>query len=101
MRAGSPYQGFLFFGAETCHPENKIDLITKIVPATNNTADCTILEENLESMVEGTPELKEAHVDGGFGSEKVDEIADENGVTIIQTAIKGPTAAAPIEVRGK
>ena len=96
-REGS-YKGYTLFGAESCHPENEIDLVTKIVVATNNTDDSTILEENLEQMVAATPDLEELHVDGGFGSEGVDEIAEEKEVTIVQTAIKGRTAVAPIEV---
>ena len=99
-KRGESYKGYSLFGAETCHPDNDIDLITKIVAVTNNTDDSTILEDHLEQMVEATPNLDEIHLDGGFGSQQVDVIAEKEGVSIIQTAVKGRTAAAPIEVSG-
>jgi len=94
------HHGFVAFGAETCHPKNELNLVTTIDAHTNNKDDAAFLEENLESMVERTPDLKEFHGDGGFGSTEVDKIAATVGVTIIQTAVKGRTAAVPISVKG-
>ena len=51
-------------------------------------------------MVKKTPGLKECHVDGGFGPQAVDSKAGQHQVAIIQTAVKGNTAKAPIEVQG-
>ena len=99
-KRGVGYQGFSLFGMETCHPDNEVDLVTKVVTVTNKTDDATILEENLEEMVAATPDLEEGHFDGGFGSTQVDKIADKQEVVIIQTAVKGRTASAPIKVSG-
>lgn len=94
------HHGFVAFGAETCHPDNELNLVTTIDAATNNTDDAAFLEDNLESMTERTPDLEELHGDGGFGSSAVDEIAATVGVSIIQTAVKGRTAAVPIAIQG-
>jgi len=99
-KRGTSYQGFVAFGAETCHPENKIDLVTKLALATNNTDDAVILEDNLEGMVDLTPDLDELHLDGGFGSKGVDTKAAPHNITLVQTAIKGIDPAVPMEIQG-
>jgi len=94
------YQGYSAFGVETCVPENEINLITHLNVHTNQTDDAVILAQDLEGMLEKTPDLNECHVDGGFGSQAVDAVAEKNQVTIIQTAVKGNTAKVLIEVQG-
>ena len=94
------YQGFVAMGAETCHPDNELNLITTLATATNNTDDSEILEGQLDQMKERTPDLEECHVDGGFGSEEVDIKAEKHKITIVQTAVKGATPKVPIAIKG-
>ena len=94
------HHGFVAFGAETCHPDNEINLVTALSVDTNNTDDSTLLEDKIDDMVELTPKLKEFHQDGGFGSEAIDKIAAKAGITIIQTAVRGKNAAVPISIKG-
>jgi len=94
------YQGYSAFGVETCEPDNKVNLITHLNVHPNQTDDAAILAADLTGMVEKTPDLKECHVDGGFGSPDVDVVAQEHQVNIIQTAVKGNTAKVPIQVEG-
>lgn len=94
------YQGFVAMGAETCHPDNELNLITTLATATNNTDDAEILAEQMDQMKERTPDLEECHVDGGFGNEEVDRKAEKHKITIVQTAVKGATPKVPIAIKG-
>lgn len=94
------YQGFVAMGAETCHPDNELNLITTLATATNNTDDAEILEGQLDQMKDRTPDLEECHVDGGFGSEGIDIKAEKHNITIVQTAVKGATPKVPIAIKG-
>ena len=94
------YQGYSAFGVETCHPDNEVNLITHLSAQPNQTDDAVILEKSLDKIVEKTPELDECHLDGGFGSESVDIKAEELGVVIIQTAVKGRQAKVPMDIQG-
>jgi len=99
-KRGDKYQGFTAMGAETCHPDNKLNLITHLATATNNTDDSVILERELDQMKANTPDLKELHSDGGFPSKGVDIKAEQHDIDIIQTAVKGKTAQVTIQIRG-
>jgi hypothetical protein len=52
--------------AETCHPENQLNLITDVAVVPNNTDDAAILADRAKTMSEKTPDLQELHVDGGL-----------------------------------
>jgi len=94
------YQGFTAMGAETCHPDNELNLVTKIALETNNTDDSDMLEANIDEMKQATPDLEELHQDGGFGSQDVDAKAAEHEITLIQTAVKGRKPQVPMEIEG-
>jgi hypothetical protein len=94
------YQGFVAFGAETCDPDNDLNLVTNLAVETNNTDDSVILENALDKMKELTPDVNEFHQDGGFGSEQVDKKAAQAKITLIQTAIKGRNSEVPISIEG-
>ena len=94
------YQGYSALGIEACGPENGLNLITHLNVHPNQAGDAAVLAEDLDGMVKKTPGLKECHVDGGFGPQAVDSKAGQHQVAIIQTAVKGNTAKAPIEVQG-
>ena len=82
-------QGYVINAAETGHPDNPIQLVTDIAVAPNNTDDSQVLNERIEPIVEKTPELKEMHTDGGYGSETNDKQFEELGITQVTTAVRG------------
>jgi len=94
------YKGYVGLGVETCHPDNAINLVTQVDLATNNTDDSVVLVDNIEKLVEKTPDIKEMHQDGGFGSEDMDKKAKKHGIVLVQTAVKGRKAQVPISVEG-
>lgn len=83
---------------ETVNPENEINLLTDIVVAPNNKDDSKIINERIEKIKEKTPDLKELHTDGGYGSKENDEKFEELEITHIQTAVKGPKNKVKIEI---
>lgn len=94
------HHGFVAFGAETCHPDNEINLVTTLSADVNNIDDSVLLENQLDHLAQQSPDLKEFHQDGAFGSKAVDEKAKEHGIALIQTAIRGKTAKVPIQIDG-
>lgn len=95
-----PHRGFAVMAAETCHPDNELNLVTKIAVEANNTDDSAMLENKLDEMAQATPALEELHHDGGFGSERLDIKAAGHGIALIQTAIKGAAPKVPIDIEG-
>lgn len=87
-------------GTETCHPDNTLNLITHLATASNNTDDSILLEGKLDELKAQSPDLEELHGDGGFPSEGVDIKAQQHGINIIQTAVKGCKATVIIEITG-
>ncbi len=92
------HKGLVAMVTETASPENPIQLITDVCIDKNNVDDAAILEGRIEYLKEMTGDLKELHVDGGFGSEGVDSKALEHGIDIIQTAVKGREPAVDFEI---
>jgi len=82
------YKGYVANITETCDPENELHLITKVQVAPNNVDDGQLLAEALPNLKERT-DLNTLVTDGGFGSEVSDAALQEQGVTLIQTAIRG------------
>jgi hypothetical protein len=82
------YKGYVANITETCDPENEIQLITKVQVAPNNIDDGQLLAEALPNLKERT-DLDTLVTDGGFGSEVSDAALQEQGVALIQTAIRG------------
>jgi hypothetical protein len=85
---GESYQGDLFNIAETCHPDNKVQMLTDISVYTNNTADETILIERIPQIKARTG-LEQMITDGGFSGEKAETACQEESVTLIPTEVKG------------
>lgn len=82
------YKGYVANLTETCDPENELQLITKVQVAPNNIDDGQLLAEALHNLKERT-DLNTMITDGGFHSEVSDTALQEQGVTHIQTAIRG------------
>jgi hypothetical protein len=91
-------RGQVIHVAETCHPDNQLNLITDVAVAPNNTDDSTILADRVEQMRATTPELTELHTDAGYASDTTDATLQAADITLIQTAIKGRTAAVPLTI---
>ena len=85
---GKSSRGYVANLAETCDPQNEVQLITKVQVAPNTTDDSTLLAEALPNLKSRT-ELEEMHTDGAYGSAENDVLLAEQGVTLHQTAIRG------------
>jgi DDE family transposase len=83
---------------ETADPENDLQLLVDVAVAPNNQADSRILHERLPQMHEKTPDLRELHHDGAYGSEDNDRREAELGIQAVQTAIRGRTPQAPMQI---
>ncbi len=82
--------------SETAHPENKLNLITDIVAVPNNVDDSVILAQRLPIMLDKTSDLAEYFIDGLYGGPAVDEIAEKESITIVQSGIRGKKTAAKL-----
>jgi hypothetical protein len=87
-KRGEGYQGYVANLTETCDPENKLQLITKVQVASNNRDDDQFLAEALPNLKERT-ELDEIYTDGGYGGKQSDPVLAEQVVALIQSAIRG------------
>ena len=83
---------------ETANPENELNLLTDIAVKPNNTDDSAIMNDRIESLKEKTPDLKELHTDGGYGSEDNDKKFEELGITHIQTAVRGRKSKVEMKI---
>jgi len=84
------YKGYVANLAETCDPENDVQLITSVQVAPNNQDDAQLLADALPDLKQRT-NLEELYTDGGFGSPAVDQLCQAAGVEQFQTAIRGHT----------
>lgn len=82
------FRGYVANLAETCDPENPLQLVTKVQVASNHTEDAELLVEALPNLKERT-DLDTLYTDGGFGSSDADHLLLKNHVEQIQTAIRG------------
>lgn len=87
-KRGESYSGYVANVTETADPDNSFQLITKVQTESNTTDDAKMLAEALPELVERT-ELETMHSDGGYNSADVDIICHDEGVELVQTAIRG------------
>jgi hypothetical protein len=92
------YHGFVLHATETADPENGLQLIVDVAVRPNNQADSGILHERLPEMHRKTPDLRELHTDASYGSEDNDRLEAEFGIEAVQTAIRGRTPRAPMQI---
>jgi hypothetical protein len=83
------YKGYVANLTETCDPANEFQLITKVQVAPNNVEDTQLLAEALPNLKECTG-VETMITDGGYGGEASDAALHEQGVNLVQTAIRGP-----------
>ena len=87
-KRNTEYRGQVVNLVETCNPENEINLLTDVGVYPNNVDDSRILSQRIDNLKLKTPDLEELHGDGGYPSQKSDKQLEEQGVRIIQTAIR-------------
>lgn len=93
QKRGQGHQGYVSNAAETCHPDNPLQLIVQMQTEPNNTDDALMLAEALPKLKERT-DVDQIDTDGGYNSPAVDTLMRENEVVQIQTAIRGRKPAA-------
>jgi hypothetical protein len=87
------YKGYVANLAETCEPENDLNLITLVQVAPNNQDDANLLAAALPDLKRRTG-VEQLYSDGGYGSPAVDQICQQEQVEQIQTSIRGAAPAA-------
>jgi len=80
--------GYVLNLSETCSKENPVQFITDFTLEKNIVTDIDMLLERLPIIVERT-KLEDLYIDGGYYSEKVEELARELGVTLHYTNMTG------------
>jgi hypothetical protein len=85
---GENYQGDILNIAETCHPDNPVQLLTDISVHPNNIPDDTILTKRIPDLKERTG-LDQLITDGGYSGEKAESACQQESVTLIPTEVKG------------
>jgi len=85
---GKIYKGDIFNIAETCDPENPVQLITDTSVYPNMVADDVILTERIPEIKERTA-VKEMITDGNYSGEKSEQACSKENVVLIPTEVKG------------
>lgn len=87
-KRGEQHRGYSAQITETVDTEKGISLITDAEVTPNNKDDSRYLEEKIDSYVESG--AKKIHVDGGYGSEGIDDkLSEHEDVNLYQSAVKG------------
>lgn len=93
------FRGHTINIVETAHPDNPLNLLTDVSVNPNNVDDSQALNGRLDHLKEKTPDVKELHQDGGYGSEDNDRKCQQHQINSIQTGIKGPVpSGAPVTI---
>ena len=92
-------KGYTINATETASPENPIQLINDIAVNPNNIDDSKILNQQIDTIKDKTPEIEEIHTDGGYGSEDNDDKFEELEITQITTAIRGRESEIEKEIK--
>jgi hypothetical protein len=85
---GRTYKGGMFNVAETCAPENEVQLLTDVCVAQNVAADDDLLAERLPMIKERTG-VGEMVVDANYTGEASEEVCQREAVIIIPTEVRG------------
>jgi hypothetical protein len=85
---GENYKGNLFNIAETCAPENPVQLITDVSVYPNMVADDVILTERIPEIKARTG-VEEMITDGNYSGETAEKACTKENVVLIPTEVKG------------
>lgn len=78
----------LFNVAETCSPENLVQLLTDISVHPNTASDDGILAERVPE-IRGRTNVAEMIVDANYSGERSEAVCGEHGVSLVPTEVKG------------
>jgi hypothetical protein len=98
-KRGEEYRGLSINIVETASLENPLNLIIDVAVNPNNIDDAQVLNERLDSILEKTSDLKELHTDGAYGNAANDFRFKEQGITHIQTAVRGRKCEVDFEIK--
>lgn len=98
---GRRVKGQVLNVVETATPENEVNLITDVAVNPVNQEDSQVLNERLDGIKEKTPEIKELHFDGAYGSEDNDKKLTKRKIQAVQTAIRGREARVKLEIEAQ
>lgn len=87
-KRNSNYKGYVANIAETCHPENPVQLIDQVQVAPNRVHDCQLFKEGVESLKARTG-MAVVVTDGGYVSTEIDQKLRELDVDQITTGLTG------------
>ena len=87
-KAGENYKGHIFNVAETCTPENPVQLLTDVCVEQNVVSDDILLGKRLPGIRERTG-VEEMVVDANYTGEGSERVCQEQEVAIIPTEVKG------------
>ena len=87
------FKGYSANLSQTCHPDNEVQLITKVQVAPNNVDDADLLVEAIPDLKQRTG-VEDMITDGGYGSPAADDALNEYKITLTQTGIRGKAPAA-------
>lgn len=89
--------GYVLEISETCGKENPFQLITDYTLKPNNVSDVNILPERLPEIKKNTG-CTDMYVDGGFHSDEIYQVAEDEGIEMHQTNMAGtePTKKIPV-----
>jgi hypothetical protein len=82
------YKGYVANVAETCNPENPVQLIDQVQVAANQVSDIELLKAGITSLKART-EVETVVTDGAYVSPTVDEVLREQQVRQITTGLTG------------
>lgn len=86
------FKGYVANLAQTCDPENPVQLITKVQVTPNNMDDADLLAQAIPGLKKRT-RLQTLYADGAYGSPAADEQLNQHQVELLQTGIRGKAPA--------
>ncbi len=93
-KAGKGDSGYVLNLSETCSIENPVQLITDYTLKKNIVTDIDMLIERLPIIVAQT-KLQDLYIDGGYYSERLEELAEKLGVNLHYTNMTGRKIKPP------
>jgi hypothetical protein len=82
------YKGYVAHLAETCHPDNPVQLIDQVQVAPNRVSDVQLLQEGLPELHQRTG-VTTVVTDGAYVSPEVDAVARRLGIEQLSTGLTG------------
>lgn len=95
VKGGKTYRGgYVANMSETCDPENKVQSITDVQMAPNQTDDAQLLSRSLDNQAERGIEVEKVTTDGGYTGPTAEEACEKHEVELRATHMRGGVSAA-------